>query len=531
MYMRLLYCWITLLTLLLLAAADSSWADELVAARIDAGDARSLLCATSDEHLWLVRPPVSYGRDGDQPRLLHHAMDMAGPYFSRGPVLSRMPEAIAAHGDRVWVVFPPEEVAGEMRRRVHTVRMMRDPAMGMYQPDRLALSEVLPGWGRLAGFAAGEGGPMALLVPLDHETLDVRRDGRQATHQQRSSQLWQLRNERWLEVSLPEQMQLRERDAVEMVFSGEDRSQLNMLIVKHATGHMTLAQRNHEGQWSQSDVVMDAGLVRSLTSTGERLAVVTTSESKIALAYVRPSLLLSLVELDTLPGRWCIGGMRDGFRLIRQISSGELAMQRIDGITGSMSELEVMSDQPLPAARLWHTGLMLAVSVVAVLIVLLVRPGTRGAVQLPKHTAVVPAIPRLVALLIDLLPGGVLAVLILRVPPAELLRIPMLAETIEQAGPHLLMLGFTFLHCTLVELLTGTTLGKMLIGAGVASADGSQPTVGQVLIRNAVKLMVLIVPPLAIFALLNPYMQGFNDMAARTVVLRGMDEVEERSEE
>lgn len=527
---------------LLLAASAALSADETPPPRASAAaDANALISASSDGHLWFVRPPLPGGRDSDRPRLLHHALDMDGPHFTRGPSLSRMPEAIAASGDRVWLVFEPQEIRGEMRREVFSIRMQRDAAMGLYQSDprdRLIRLESLPGWGRLAGFAAGADQPAALIVPLDHETFSVRREGREATAEPKTPQLWQMRNDRWELADLPEAPILKHGQAVAMAFDGTDRERLNILTAAESTGQSVLLQRDAAQQpWTVTTIDIDPRTIRSLTSTNRRLAVVTIADdAHAALAYLRDDRLLPIAQFDApaSPGaRWAVNGMRDGFRLVTYTGGGDMTIQPIHPISGDMGSPLAMSDQPLPAGKLWHTGLMLAVSVVAVLIVLLVRPATRSAVQLPKHTAILPALPRLAALLIDLVPGAVLATLIMRVGPADLLRIPMMAETLDQAGPHLLMLGITFAHCTVTEWLTGTTLGKMLVGAEVATAGGERPSATAVLIRNGVKLMTLIVPPLAVIALLNPHLQGFNDIAANTVVLREHEEtpVEEDQKE
>jgi uncharacterized RDD family membrane protein YckC len=130
-----------------------------------------------------------------------------------------------------------------------------------------------------------------------------------------------------------------------------------------------------------------------------------------------------------------------------------------------------------------------------------------------------PPIPRLLALVMDLFPGGVVSVLVLRCSPIDVLRLPIFTDSLELALPFLVMVGVAFVHMTLTEMIKGTTLGKALLGARVISNSGQRPDAKQVLIRNAVKVLILLVPVLAIFALLNPNLRGFNDLVARTVVV------------
>lgn len=491
-----------------------------------------LQSAASDGHLWMVRGVEGEGGN-DRPPLLHHAIEMDGPYFSRGPSLPQKPEAMAAWGDRVWLVFSPRQRGEQLVREVYTLRMQRDPAMGMYHPvprDRMVLSEPLPGNGRLVGFVGSEAGPYALIAPFPHEKIKVRRDGGDAADSNdasRAPQLQQLRNERWVQHELPESMmEITGEDHVHFAIDGVNVDRLNVLIAdSDARDQSLLLRRDGDGQWSETSLAIDVRTVRSLLRVVDRLAVVRMRDvSSAFVQYVRQNSVIDLAEIAVPAGSWAVQGMRGAMYVVSENAAGELLMQEISPIHGRVGEVMAMRDQPLPTAKLWHTGLMLAVSVIAVLIVLLVRPGNKNSVQLPEHMGYLPAVPRLVALLIDLVPGAVLAMLVMRAGPAELLRLPLMSETLDQAGPHLLMLGLTVAHCTIMELARGTTLGKLLVGASVMSMNGQPPSAGQILARNGVKLMVLIVPPLAIFILLNPHMQGFNDMAAQTVVLREADE-------
>jgi uncharacterized RDD family membrane protein YckC len=126
---------------------------------------------------------------------------------------------------------------------------------------------------------------------------------------------------------------------------------------------------------------------------------------------------------------------------------------------------------------------------------------------------------RLAALLIDLLPAGVIVGFTLQAPLGQLLTLPVLSMDIERSIPYLLMAGLAVIHSTVSELTKGTSLGKALVGARVVTTDGLRPSAGQILLRNGLKCLILIVPPLAVFALINPHLQGLADMAAGTVVV------------
>jgi uncharacterized RDD family membrane protein YckC len=80
--------------------------------------------------------------------------------------------------------------------------------------------------------------------------------------------------------------------------------------------------------------------------------------------------------------------------------------------------------------------------------------------------------------------------------------------------------GVYVLHTTLTEWLTGRSLGKMACGLKVISLDGSRPTLGQVVLRNFLRVVdaglgflpLLLVP-------FSPLRQRVGDAAAGTLVV------------
>ena len=126
---------------------------------------------------------------------------------------------------------------------------------------------------------------------------------------------------------------------------------------------------------------------------------------------------------------------------------------------------------------------------------------------------------RIAALALDLFPAGVLTALVLQNPLGDLFRLPIVTMSLELSLPYLMMVGLTILHSSVSEILTGKTLGKAMVGARIAARDGSPPRIEQLLLRNFLKCFVLLVPPLALFSLFNPHLQGLPDLAARTIVV------------
>ena len=182
-----------------------------------------------------------------------------------------------------------------------------------------------------------------------------------------------------------------------------------------------------------------------------------------------------------------------------------------------------MSYQPLMTSRILHRPLLIAVAVTALMVVLLVRPDPdRATVSLRPNQVVLRPWSRVVAVSVDGAVAAVVTILVLGCRPQDLIYLPLWTTDLAESVPFLVMLGFTVAHSTVTELGTGRTLGKALVGARVVATDGSRPAARAILIRNMFKLLVLLIPVLAVVGLLNPHVQGLGDSLAGTVVVRSL---------
>jgi uncharacterized RDD family membrane protein YckC len=153
------------------------------------------------------------------------------------------------------------------------------------------------------------------------------------------------------------------------------------------------------------------------------------------------------------------------------------------------------------------------------LMIFFFRPAA-AEVALPPELEVAPPVIRLVALLIDLAPSAALAMLLLSCSLTDLVHAPIVTPDVARTAPYLLACSITVAHETLGELLAGRSLGKAVVGIRVADVEARRATSRQVLVRNLVKSLVLFLPPLAVFTILNPYQQGLPEQMARMVVVR-----------
>lgn len=151
---------------------------------------------------------------------------------------------------------------------------------------------------------------------------------------------------------------------------------------------------------------------------------------------------------------------------------------------------------------------------------------------LPPRMALAFSFQRVLAGAIDIVPFAWAAALACEVDPLaglrELSEWGLFAGADSQLPPPAILLwwaltagGFT-LYCGVMEATLGRTIGKLLAGTRVVGSQGRRATLGQAVIRNALRLVELI-PQFWVFAfliVLSRNRQRLGDVFARTVVVR-----------
>ncbi len=424
---------------------------------------------------------------------------MDGPYYDKGISLPRMPEALVAWGERLWLIFETST-----RREVYTTQARWNPAVGawFHEPhDRLRPATPLEEPGTLVDATATARGPVVLMMQDDRAVL------------------WRLLDRRWVSVPLPGGF---EPGPACHLAAGGDRGE-HLVLVDDATVHW----RGAGGDWTRSEMPTGPGRVRTLTRVGPSMALVVqdVDPGTTEVSYLRPHNRLHLTRFDTPVGAWTIFGLRDGLLVVEQQEQARLSMRRIDPVSGAVGEPLAMSYQPLMTSRLLHRPLLIAVAVTALMVVLLFKPDPkRVTVSLRPTQRVLRPWSRLVAVSVDGVAAAVVTIVVLRCRPLDLLSLPLWTTDLAKSLPFLVTLGLTVVHSTVTELLTGRTLGKAVVGGRVVATDGSAPAVWAILIRNMFKFLVLLIPVLAVIGLLNPHVQGLGDSMAGTVVVRTIND-------
>jgi uncharacterized RDD family membrane protein YckC len=504
--------------LFLLATGDAAGADD-----------DRLPGASSDEHLWFVVNGVD--EEGHRAiELQHHALAMDGPYATTLKTLPRLPIAMAAWENDLWLVFEPTDAAQQVRREVYHVEARRSPVMGGYyaEPqDRLELLPTMPGVGRLIGMVGSARGPIALIVPEGGTSSTERSDeGPPAGPKVDEPTIIQLRGTRWEPIEPPTEVDLA--GARHLAAAGEAGDLLMILVGPDDTGagELTVCLWEPGGRWRVETVEQKVGPIRGLTRIGAQVvATLAGKGTTCRLAVLRPTLLAALASFDRPDGRWTVLGLRDGARIIAQNGDAAATVRRVSFPEGEVGKKEAFRRQPTDTMNWLRVVVMLAVAIFGLVLVAVLKPTSPAPVKLPPNSAAASATGRLGALAIDMLPAIVLTYLVLKVPPLTLLvNLPLVTPTFEDSVPYIVMACLTMAHSLPTEVITRRTLGKSLLGLRVAAAEGGDPSAIRLLVRNVMKWIIVLVPPLAVIALVNPNLQGLQDLLGRTVVIRLTDE-------
>lgn len=476
--------------------------------------------------------------------------------------LVNRPEAIAAWGDRVYLVFPPVAVHdGRWLRRVLTTGATATPVGDLWVSrtgDRLDALPALPGDDRLAGFVAARGAVWALLR------------GRDASGRPGTLELRRLGAFEWASFDLPaspfpdQPRSWSDADAAHLIPAAVSDADVHVVVV---AGERAMLWRGVVGPgdaeiaWTSIDPgAAAAGLVRDGIDTG---FLIWREGELIAAARLTPSIvevrslatsagsLLRIARLEGVPGSagfvpmdldgsprlavlWTEGDERaragaDRSLLIDPAAEPHQELREVSLATGRILYAGRARPVSPVSPRQYRLLIGLLVGTAAVVLVVLVSPDRGASSPLPDGVSIARAGKRVLAGMIDWALGLVLAGRILGVSPWS-----MLAVTDGEPGSAWLIplsLVVAAGPATLGEWIFGRSLGKWALGCRVIdlrgvtpdASVGARPSLAQAAIRNAVRWLV---PPVAVFGLADPDGRHRGDRISGTAVVEAVEEDE-----
>lgn len=516
------------------------------------------------------RPPTS-GRSASQSAvtfaLVHIALRENPEHYAQTlTTLPRAPEAMAAFGDDLWLAFAPQPTNGSPLREVYRVQARRHPLHGGYYlvpHGRLEPMPALPAVGRMAGFVGSARGPVALLAPRPAHLAATEIDPDDIPDDALlEPRLLRLNHTGWRDEPLPESLDAES----ELDLAVLDDGRTLWLVESDTTGPVRAPARIHEWRIARPAVSEPApddepaepddgelpgdnrvqspqdgaespqpdqpgwtttlappGLERIISVAGldpDAMAVLAASRDELAIARFTQSRFLPLTTITLPPFAWTVQPGPSGAWIIFGPDDQNLSLLKVDGFTGEVSDRIALGEQPVDVTQLLRVPVMLAIAAFAIVMAAILRPASREEIVWGPGERPAPLFDRSLALLLDLLPGAIVALLVLHRPAIELLGLPLMTLRFEDSLPYIYMACVSAVIATGSELIWGRSLGKSLLGLDIRSERGGRPPRIALLVRGVVRLLGVLVPALLVFALFSPNLQALHDLLARTVVVR-----------
>ncbi len=479
------------------------------------------MLADGSEHLFWVATDVAEGKFRLTFRLpqtdsntLWQALESAG-----------QPVALAAHGRDAHLVYHDGTA--------QAIRFGR-PADGRgsaFSPRQLP---PLPNDVALVDLAAGRGGPVALV-----------RYG-QAEHDRPAGALAVLAHQPtgWQQTLMPDDLATITHAQLVMVHPGQNE----WAVITYSPGATDNAGfdvwRQQDDAWQRQSYNQSLPTgVQAVGVQGHITLVQPDRNHSLRATMLRGDRLIELgdIEIPDKPLRWIATAKGSALVVVSMDAEGNLHWAVRDPSASPEQPATSVSLNITPPPNNTDQSAMTLVFALIAMVLILFTTWLRGPgghhVELPKSQQIARLSPRVIAGLIDLAPGAVVAMFAFSISgPVELFfrYWPGASSgTLSQLLPWAVAMAIYLTHTVISEMLTGRTLGKRLMKCRVVTATGNPPNVWQVIVRNAIKLLELIAYPMFIFVLLSPHKQRLGDVVAMTVVVNDAseDEAEKPNEE
>lgn len=496
-------------------------------ATADAANVLTTHASGFGDDLWILQDV------GDERVLLHRSRDDPPATLRRAGILSGLvhPHGLAAGISRVWII--------QLDLSVRLVRYQRDevsrtpqfiaPLIRPTLPTELALLDSAADRRDLWALMRGPSTSAAIgpddVPPSVTLPNDVGRD-----------RLLRLDGTRWEETELPEawphggvaQLVVAENGEPRLIASPSPTDPQGPWQVFRRDG---LAWRRAEMPWS---VETPSAFQSAIVDAQVVVAVASPGTAEIAMFLARDQ----FTRLGALPRQ----GEADAWHFTA--TAGRATLVDFDGGTLHWSQMNLQGERvtsPTELAvsysididRATDFVLWMGTLVTAMMIMFLFwkRDPESNRAVLPAGMALGDLARRFSASAIDMLPCIGIAWIALGVDFDQLIaRWPGHAGSVARMAPSGLVILVFVGHTMVSEIFTGRTLGKALLGLQVVDLEGRRPELKQTLLRNVLKLLDLIAPPLLILPLAGPQRQRLGDMVARTVVVTRSDAAKGMSE-
>ena len=526
----------------------------------------SVLVASSGRHVFVVRPAT----EGQGWELAHLDVEVGSAAIRTIHRLSSRPEAIAADGERCWLVLPPRD-ADRVTRLVISIGVARHPINGVWYatpPGNPRVLPPVPTEPEVAGITADQDEVLLVFRPSQRGVRGVSRPDRPESategpesapaetdgeRRRRPSVIPEVDVDRggvirfvrpagrtWESVPSPEGFEAASEVLVGRVDHRSDRAP----AIAWKTPSGTLQQSRFSGDgpgWESIRIDGVTGKPFALEAIPGRTMLGTRTEDGLLVSDLIPPVpaavaaslkdgeaqqAATLRTLAKIPNGTPAGIRKAGMVLTSSgpwlvgVAGEAVEIVSIDRADGRVSD-------PVVATEVEAEGSLVQYPVIGIVMMsafmaaFLLRPGIEKSPSVPEPGLVALGFPRRAAgLCIDLAPGAMAAVVIYGLEPAIFVA-DVLEGRLASASPLLAMVLISTGLSGVLEVLTGRSIGKWLVRGRILALDGSPATRLQRSLRAGLKLAVLLFWPLAIFGLFEPLGRGIPELLTRTIVASG----------
>ncbi|MCP4496125.1 MAG: RDD family protein [Phycisphaeraceae bacterium] len=206
-------------------------------------------------------------------------------------------------------------------------------------------------------------------------------------------------------------------------------------------------------------------------------------------------------------GPWIVDADEEGLRIAV-----------VDPLGGSVGEVIRPIDET-GEFSLIHFPLTGIAMISALMAALLLRPWIERAAPREPVPGLrpMPLARRIAALCIDMVPGAMVTIVAFDIDPAEFVESFRSGDP-ETAAPAVFAIVVTAVIAGIGEVFFDRSLGKAIVGGRVTSIDGTRGTAVQRGLRALLKMIVLLLPPLALLVVIDPLGRGMPELLSRTCV-------------
>ena len=444
--------------------------------------------STPSQTFWFVSPPLDAA---STPSLAIVGPPALDTIYSPLHVLASPPDAMASAGTAVWVL--PAGMGGQSKI-LRSLRATWDTGLEAWiaEPaEGLARLPAWPGEGVLTHVIGTQLGPSVIVQQGDADAYRI----------------WSLRRGEWLERTTVA-VQTSER----VLLAAEEADDL-VLLVGDDSSFAMLRAVDIESPWQRTQLEATDGQPCDLIfHDGNPLLGFQYANDSRRLGYVQKGKILPWAELVDVPEKARLVRGKEGLLLFHLGLDGPQVRLAEPG-----SKWHTLARSTGLSGAFWSVFVLLGIAVVVV-VMLLAGRGAGGDV-VPKGCRVAPLSRRIIAVLLDLVPGLLVCVAVLGSGSIEVLS-ALLAGPMPSTLPTLsIMAAVTAGWGFAWEATLGHSPSKRLLALRVVPSRGEQLQCWQALVRNVLKGVVIMAPPLAILIILTPLAQAPGDIVARTLVI------------